>query len=195
MKGKGQVKRVTKETSVEVDFKLDGVGTYRIDTTVPFFDHMLSLFAKHGMFDLTIQAHGDTQVDFHHLVEDVGISMGEALVQGMGGKEGICRFGSATVPMIDALASVHLDLSGRSHLVFEALLPKERVGGFDLELVEEFLRAFSSHGGIDLHINLHYGSNSHHAVEAIFKALARALDHATQKDPRIKGVLSTKGKL
>ncbi|MBI3014561.1 MAG: imidazoleglycerol-phosphate dehydratase HisB [Candidatus Tectomicrobia bacterium] len=195
MKGRGQVKRVTRETSVEVDFKLEGAGTYRIETTVPFFDHMLSLFAKHGFFDLTVQAHGDTEVDFHHLVEDVGISMGEALVQALGGKEGICRFGSATVPMIDALASVHLDLSRRAHLVFDAVLAKEKVGGFDLELVEEFLRAFSSHGGIDLHVNLHYGSNSHHAVEAVFKALARALDSATQKDRRVKGVLSTKGKL
>lgn len=195
MKGKGHIKRTTRETSVEVDFKPDGIGSHRVDTSIPFFDHMLSLFAKHGFFDLTIKARGDTEIDFHHLVEDVGITLGEAQLQALGEKEGIRRYGSATVPMIDALASVHLDLSGRSHLVFRASLAREKVGEFDLELVEEFLRAFSSHGGVDLHVMLHYGGNSHHAVEAIFKALGRALDQATQKDPRVKGVLSTKGKL
>lgn len=195
MKGRGRIKRTTRETSVEVDFKPDGVGSHQVDTSIPFFDHMISLFAKHGFFDLTVKARGDTEIDFHHLVEDVGISLGEALLDALGGKEGIRRYGSATVPMIDALASVHLDLSGRAHMVFRASFPGEKVGKFDLELVEEFLRAFSSHGGVDLHVTLHYGGNSHHAVEAIFKALGRSLDEATQKDPRLKGVLSTKGKL
>lgn len=192
---KERIKRRTTETEIEVEFTIDGRGNYAVDTSIPFFDHMLSLFSRHGLFDLTVRARGDTEVDFHHTVEDVGICLGEALDKALGEKKGIRRYGHATIPMMEALASVSLDLSGRPYLVYNASLSGEKVGDFDIELVEEFLRAFASAGKMDLHVNLLYGSNNHHSVEAIFKALGRALDEATSIDERIEGVLSTKGRL
>ncbi|MFQ5901749.1 MAG: imidazoleglycerol-phosphate dehydratase HisB [Thermodesulfobacteriota bacterium] len=189
------IKRKTTETEIELELRIDGRGAYKIDTSVPFLDHMLILMTRHGLFDLKIKARGDTDIDFHHTVEDVGICLGEALKKSMGDKKGIKRYGSASVPMMEALASVVMDLSDRPMLVYNVTLPGEKVGGFDGELTEEFLRAFSTHGGINLHVNLLYGSNMHHIIEAVFKALGKALDIATQVDERIKGVLSTKGKL
>jgi imidazoleglycerol-phosphate dehydratase len=195
MARRAELERETKETQVRVSLDLDGKGTYQVETGIPFFDHMLSLFAKHGLFDLTVEASGDVEVDFHHTVEDVGIVLGQAIKQAAGDKVGIRRYGHATLPMIESLASCILDLSGRTNLVFQVDVPKEKVGGFDTELVEEFFRALSSEGGIDLHLRLHYGSNMHHIIEALFKSFAKALDMATTVDPRIEGVPSTKGTL
>lgn len=195
MARRAELERETKETQVRVSLDLDGKGTYQVETSIPFFDHMLSLFAKHGLFDLTVEASGDVEVDFHHTVEDVGIVLGQAIKQAAGDKVGIRRYGHATLPMIESLASCILDLSGRTNLVFQVDVPKEKVGGFDTELVEEFFRALASEGGIDLHLRLHYGSNMHHIIEALFKSFAKALDIATTVDPRIEGVPSTKGTL
>lgn len=194
--GRGaKVSRQTAETAIEVEVELDGRGQYDIATRIPFLDHMLSQLARHGFFDLHIQARGDLQVDFHHTVEDVGICLAEAFRQALGDKQGIRRYGQAVVPMIETLAEVALDLGGRPNLVYNVRLGRERLGDFDVELVEEFFRAFASHGGVDLHINMTYGRNAHHIIEAVFKAFAKALDQATAMEPRVQGVLSTKGKL
>lgn len=195
MARRAKVERKTKETRVKVSLDLDGKGSYQVSTGVPFFDHMLNLFAKHGLFDLVVEASGDVEVDYHHTVEDVGIVLGQAIRQAVGDKAGIRRYGQATLPMIETLATCVLDLSGRANLVFRVDVPKEKVGGFDTELVEEFFRALASEGGIDLHLTLHYGSNTHHVIEALFKSFAKALDAATSVDPRIEGVPSTKGTL
>lgn len=189
------IDRTTKETVIKVSLTLDGSGRHEIATGVAFFDHMLTQIARHGFFDLTIQAKGDLEIDAHHTVEDVGICLGEAFKQALGDKAGIRRYGRGTMPMHEALASVVLDFSGRPFLVWHVDLPKAQVGTFDLELVQEFFTAFSNHSGANIHVNLAYGDNLHHIVEAIFKALARALDEATQIDPRIQGVLSSKGSL
>ena len=191
----GKFSRKTEETDITVELGVDGTGEHKIETSVPFLDHMLTLFAKHGFFDLKVKAKGDTDVDFHHTVEDVGICLGKALQKALGEKKGIRRFGEATVPMMDALAKVSLDLSGRPQLAFQASFPSSTVGKMDVELFEEFFRALSSSAGIDLHIELRYGSNVHHSIEAIFKASGRALDTATQVDPRQTGIQSTKGSL
>lgn len=190
-----QIERNTKETNISISLNIDGTGTYEIDTTIPFFDHMLSLMSKHGLFDLKIEASGDTEVDFHHTVEDVGICLGMAIKDALKDKKGMKRYGTATVPMDEALATVSLDISARPELVFKVETPKTKIGDFDTELVKEFFKALSNHGGITLHINLHYGSNLHHIIEAIFKAFAQALDQATSIDPRITDILSTKGEL
>ena len=190
-----KVKRTTSETDIEVRLKLDGTGKYRISSGIPFMDHMISLVAKHGFFDIELRAKGDTDIDFHHTVEDLGICLGQALEKALDKKKGIRRYGSASVPMIDSLASVTLDLSGRSNIVYNVNIVKEKVGEFDTELAEEFFRALAANCGIDLHINKIYGNNTHHTLEAVFKAFAKALDQATSIDQRIKGVLSTKGKL
>lgn len=195
MKRTHTVSRKTQETDITLEVCLDGKGDAQIQTPVPFLDHMLSLFAKHGFFDFKIQAKGDTEVDYHHTVEDIGICLGKAFKGALGEKKGIRRFGEARVPMTDALAAVALDWSGRSHLVFRADFPSSRVGDMDVELFEEFFRAFSHNAGLDLHIHLVYGSNVHHSIEAIFKAFARACDLACQSDPRQPGVQSTKGSL
>lgn len=195
MNRRGTCSRKTEETDISVDLGLDGTGEYEIETSIPFLDHMLCSFAKHGFFDLRIKARGDTQVDCHHTMEDIGICLGKALQKALGEKKGIRRFGEGSVPMIDALAFVSLDLSGRSHLKYGVRFPSPRVGEVEAELFEEFFRAFANHAGLDLHINLLYGSNVHHSVEAIFKAVARALDQACQMDPRQTGVQSTKGSL
>ncbi|MEE8575185.1 MAG: imidazoleglycerol-phosphate dehydratase HisB [Thermodesulfobacteriota bacterium] len=194
-----KVKRKTTETSIALEINLDGKGTRSVKTTIPFFDHMLSLFAKHGLFDLKIKATGDTEVDFHHTVEDVGLSLGEAIKKALKTKAGINRYGSADVPMMDSLATVVLDLSDRPYLKynvkFKPVKAKMVKEVFDPALVEEFMRALSNSAGVDLHVTLHYGNDIHHSVEAIFKALGRALRVAVTKDARVKGVMSTKGKL
>ena len=190
-----EIKRTTKETDISLELNIDGTGSSQIDTGVGFFDHMLTLFSRHGFFDLNLKAAGDIDVDYHHTVEDVGICLGQAIAKACGDKAGIRRFGDVTIPMGESLATVVLDLCDRPFLVFNVPLDKPKVGDFDAELVEEFLHAFTNHSGATLHINLAYGSNTHHIIEAIFKALGRALDQATSKDERIQGVLSTKGTL
>ncbi len=193
MERQATVTRKTRETRIEVDLRLDGAGEAQINTGVPFFDHLLESFCRHGLFDLTIEAVGDLEVDQHHTVEDVAITLGQALRQAVGGGEGLARFGSARVPMADALLRVDLDLSNRPYLVYRVELQRDWVGQFDAALVEDFLYALSTNGGVDLHVQLVYGHNVHHSVEAIFKGLGRALDQATQVDPRLEGALSTKG--
>ncbi len=189
------IERKTKETAIRIELALDGKGQSAIDTGVPFFDHMLTQIARHGFFDLTVAAKGDLEIDAHHTVEDVGICLGEAFKKALGDKAGIRRYGRGTMPMHEALASVILDFSGRPFLVYNVPLPKAQVGNFEVELVEEFFTAFCNHGGVNVHVNLAYGDNLHHIIEAVFKAFARALDEACGLDPRIEGVLSSKGKL
>lgn len=189
------VERVTKETRIRLSLGIDGSGESKVCTSVPFLDHMLDLFARHGLFDLQVEAQGDIDIDFHHTVEDIGIVLGEALKRALGGKEGIRRYGQATVPMDETLATAAIDLSGRPYLCFNVPLPKVKIGDFDVELVREFFQAFANTGCLNLHLNLVYGENVHHIVEACYKAFARALDQATRLDDRITGVLSTKGKL
>jgi imidazoleglycerol-phosphate dehydratase len=189
------IERITKETQIKLSLTIDGKGQSQICTSVPFLDHMLDLFARHGLFDLTVEAHGDIDIDFHHTVEDIGIVLGSAFKEALGDKAGIRRYGQATVPMDETLASVATDLSGRPYLVYNVSLPKVKIGEFDVELVKEFFQGFVNHLGANLHVNVMYGDNVHHVVEACFKAAARALDQATQMDPRIEGVMSTKGKL
>ncbi len=195
MTRQAEAERKTKETAVLVRLVLDGEGAYEVATGIPFFDHMLSLFAKHGLFNLTVEASGDIEVDYHHTVEDVGIVLGQAIREAVGDKAGIRRYGQATVPMVESLATCVLDCSGRANLVYPVDAATEKVGQFDMELVEEFFRALATEAGLDLHLTLHYGSNTHHIIEALFKSFARALDAATSMDPRVKGVPSTKGTL
>lgn len=190
-----EIKRNTNETKVAVNFSLDGEGNSTIDTGVPFMDHMLDLFIKHGLFDGHIQADGDTHIDDHHTTEDLGIVLGQAVKEALGDKKGIRRYGNAFVPMDDALAQVVIDCSNRPHLEFRCELPNEKVGTFDTELVQEFLWKFALESRMNVHVIVHYGKNTHHIIEAVFKALARALDEATTIDPRVKGVPSTKGLL
>ncbi len=187
--------RKTKETQVALALALDGTGTTRISTTIPFFNHMLELVATHGLFDITIRARGDTDVDDHHLVEDVGIVLGKALVEALGDKRGIVRYGSATVPMDEALATAAVDLSGRAVFRYDAALPATKIKAFEVQLLEEFLRAFAFSAQMTLHVVLEAGRNTHHCVEAIFKAVGRALDAATRVDARRAGVPSSKGVL
>jgi len=189
------IERVTNETRIKLSLNVDGKGDVKICTSVPFLDHMLNLFARHGLFDLEVEACGDIDIDFHHTVEDIGIVLGEAFKQALGDKKGIRRYGQATVPMDETLASVAIDISGRSYLVYHVALPKVKIGEFDVELAREFFQAFANHCGLNLHINVMYGENVHHIIEACFKAVARAMDLATQFDPRVDGVLSTKGVL
>jgi imidazoleglycerol-phosphate dehydratase len=192
---RGTIERQTNETQINVDWTLDGNGRGRIHTTIPFLDHMLELLTKHGFFDLTVEAKGDTDVDDHHTIEDVGIVLGEALTQALGKKEGVRRFGWASVPLDETLAQVTVDLSGRPYLVYHVELSQRRIKSFDLGLFEDFFQAFVIHGMLNLHVNVLYGRNPHHIIEAVFKALAKALDQATSIDERVSGVLSTKGKL
>lgn len=187
--------RKTSETDVAVELNLDGVGQYTIQTQIPFLDHMLSQLATHGLFDLNIEARGDLQVDLHHTTEDVGIVLGEAFAQAIGDKRGIRRFASALIPLDEALARVVLDISGRPYLIYEAPQLQGRVGSFDVVLVKEFMRAFAINMKVNLHVEILYGENLHHCVEASFKALARSLDQATSLDARIADVPSTKGSL
>ena len=189
------IERTTSETQVKVELVLDGTGRGQIQTTIPFLDHMLTLLSKHGFFDLTVQAKGDTDIDDHHTIEDVGIVLGDALKQALGSKEGIRRFGWASIPLDETLAQVTVDLSGRPYLVYHIALPQRRIKTFDLGLFEDFFQAFTTHAALNLHVNLLYGRNPHHIMEAVFKALAKALDQATALDERVSGVPSTKGSL
>lgn len=192
---KASITRKTKETDVEVALDLDGSGRSGIQTGIPFLDHMLTLFAKHSLFDLDVRCSGDLDVDGHHSVEDIGICLGMALDKALGDKRGVVRFAHAYYPMDECLARVVVDLSGRSFMVFKAEAKRERVGGLDTELVEEFWKAVVTHGRFNLHVELLYGRNAHHIYEAIFKAAARALNLSTRIDPRMQGVPSTKGVL
>lgn len=187
--------RKTSETYVSVNLLIDGSGQSKVDTGVPFMDHMLDLFIRHGLFDGEVKADGDTHIDDHHTTEDVGIVLGQVVREALGDKKGIKRYGNAFIPMDDALAQVVIDVSNRPHLEFRAEFPKEKVGNFDVELVHEFLWKFALESRMNVHVVVHYGHNTHHMIEAIFKALARALDEATQIDPRVTGVPSTKGSL
>lgn len=187
--------RKTKETEISVDLDLDGSGISEIQTGIPFFNHMLEIFARHGLFDLKLKAKGDIDVDYHHTVEDVGLALGQAFKEGLGDKQGICRFGEASVPLDETLAHVVVDLSGRPYLSYNVKVRPGRVGGFDTDLPHEFFQALANQLGMNLHINVPQGENPHHIIEACFKALARAMERATRIDPRIKGVLSTKGSL
>lgn len=189
------VKRQTNETNIELTLNIDGEGQSNLKTGVPFLNHMLDLVAKHGQFDLTVHASGDTDVDDHHTTEDIGICLGQVLREALGDKRGIKRYGNAFVPMDETLAQVVVDLSNRPHLEMRAQFPSQKVGTFDTELVHEFMWKLALEARMNLHIIVHYGQNTHHIIEAIFKALARALDEATTIDPRIKGVPSTKGML
>jgi len=191
----GSVERTTKETSVSVALNLDGVGTADIKTGIGFFDHMLSLLSAHGMMDIQVACKGDLEVDGHHTVEDVGITLGQAFAQALGNKEKIVRYGSFLLPMDEALVQVALDLSGRPYLAYNASIAPQILGEFDTGLCEEFFRAFSQAAGITLHITVLDGRNAHHMIEAMFKGLGRALDAAKTKDERIRGVPSTKGLL
>ncbi|BAB07300.1 imidazoleglycerol-phosphate dehydratase HisB [Halalkalibacterium halodurans] len=192
---KATIERKTGETQISLTFAVDGEGQSNLTTGVPFMTHMLDLFTKHGHFNLTIDAKGDTEVDDHHTTEDLGICLGLALKEALADKKGIRRYGSAFVPMDETLAQVVVDLSNRPHLEFRADMPSEKVGTFDTELVHEFLWKLALEARMNLHVIVHYGENTHHIIEAIFKALARALDEATTIDPRVKGVPSTKGML
>lgn len=189
------VNRNTAETDITLALELDGSGQSDVQTGIGFFDHMLTLLSKHGLLDLNVKVAGDLFVDGHHTVEDTAIVLGQALANALGDKKGIKRYGSAYVPMDETLAFVCVDISGRPYLHYEGDISAERVGNFETELLEEFLRALAVHGGLTLHVRILYGRNAHHMIEAVFKALGRALDEATKIDERISGVMSTKGRL
>ncbi len=192
---KGSVERRTKETDIFVQIDLDGTGKSEIESGIDFFDHMLELFAAHGLFDLNVSCQGDIEVDGHHSVEDIGITLGEAVKEALGDKRGIARYGSFYLPMDESLAFVALDISGRPFLVYDGGEMAPMIGGYDTELTEEFLRAFAFHAGITLHVKVLYGKNSHHKVEAVYKALGHALRIAVGRDERVQGIPSTKGVL
>ncbi len=192
---KATIKRKTKETDVRVRLALDGNVSAKIDTRIPFLDHMLELFARHGLFDLEVKCSGDLHIDDHHSVEDVAISLGQAFAEALADKTGIARYGEAIVPMDESLCRAVVDLSGRFYLVYEVKTRKQQIGNFSVELAEHFWRSFAEALRCNLHIDLIRGRNTHHILEASFKATARALRQATARDPRIKGVLSTKGSL
>jgi imidazoleglycerol-phosphate dehydratase len=188
-----KVERKTKETDIRLSINLDGEGKYAIDTSIPFLDHMLSLMSKHGLLDMKIKAKGDIDIDFHHTVEDIGIVLGKAMKEALGNMQGITRYGQASVPMDEALAMVSIDISGRPYLVYKVEIPKKsKIKNFDPDLIEDFLQAFASNSSITLHVITPYGRNTHHIIEAIFKALGRAIRQAVAIDPKVKGVPSTK---
>jgi imidazoleglycerol-phosphate dehydratase len=195
MSRRAKIIRKTTETDIQIEIDLDKTAGSRIDTTIPFFNHMLELFARHGFFKLIIKSKGDTQIDDHHLIEDLGICLGKAVGQALDKKKGISRYGSASVPMDECLCRVDLDISGRPYLIYNVKYGRRKIGGFDPALVKEFFKAFTDNSGITLHINFVYGDNGHHIIEAIFKAFARALRKAVTLNENIKGVLSTKGSL
>ncbi|PTX59633.1 imidazoleglycerol-phosphate dehydratase [Melghirimyces profundicolus] len=190
-----EIQRETGETRIRLRLGLDGSGKTELKTGVPFLEHMLDLFAKHGLFDLTVEADGDNEIDDHHTVEDIAICLGRATREALGDKKGIRRYGQAWIPMDETLGQVVLDLSDRPHLEFRAEFPAPRVGNFDTELVHEFFWKLALEARMNLHVILHYGRNTHHMVESLFKALGRALDEAVQTDPRVQSVPSSKGVL
>jgi len=194
---RGQIERTTRETQIGVDLVVDGSGREQVATPLPFFDHMLAAFAKHGLFDLEVRARGDIEIDAHHTVEDVGLALGEAFAQALGDRAGLVRYGSCTLPMDETLVTCAVDFGGRPAFVWTVPgLEGRWVGGFDCELAREFFAAFASRAACNLHVLLHHGGNAHHIIEACFKAFARACDAATQVDPRRAGqVPSTKGTL
>ena len=191
----GEVHRKTRETDIRVNFNLDGAGHSQISTGLPFLDHMLELFAKHGLFDLEVSCRGDLEIDDHHSVEDIAICLGQALHEALGDKQGIARYGEATVPMDEALCRSVVDLSGRFYLVYEVPTRRQKIGTFSVELAEHFWRSFAESARCNLHIDCLRGRNTHHMLEGAFKATARALRKSVERDPRITGVLSTKGSL
>lgn len=195
MERKAEIERRTKETRIQIQLNIDGTGQLQVDTGIGFLDHMLTLFSAHGFFDLKLQARGDLEVDAHHTVEDIGLVLGEALSRALGDRQGIVRYGQAVVPMDETLAAVTVDLSNRPYLVYNVPADIGPRGIFDAGLAKEFFRALANKAGMNLHINVAYGENEHHVLEAVFKALARALDQATGFDQRIEGVRSTKGSL
>src|SRR5262249_40271586 len=189
------IKRKTKETDIRIAINLDGAGEGRIETGVPFLDHMLELFARHGLFDLEITCNGDLQIDDHHSVEDTAICLGQAFAEALGDKQGIVRYGAAFVPMDETLARAVVDLSGRYYLVYNVGNTRDTIGTFSVELAEHFWHSFAEHCRCNLHIEVFYGRNQHHILEAVFKSAARALSQATRIDERIQGLMSTKGSL
>lgn len=195
MNRKAEITRKTKETDIQLTIDLDGSGDGKIDTGVPFLDHMLDLFARHGMFDLAVTCKGDLHIDDHHTVEDIAICLGQAFSKALGDKKGIVRYGSAYVPMDETLARSVVDLSGRSYLVYLVKNSRDKVGTFSVELAEHFWHSFAEHCKCNLHVEVFYGSNQHHIIEAVFKSAARALSQAVRLDDRISGVMSTKGTL
>jgi imidazoleglycerol-phosphate dehydratase len=195
MKRQAEITRKTKETDIRVALRLDGAGEGRISSGIPFLDHMLELFARHGLFDLEVVCKGDLSVDDHHSVEDIAICLGHAFAEATGDKQGIARFGVAYVPMDEALARAVVDLSGRAYLVYHVKNTRSKIGNFSTELAEHFWHSFAEHCKCNLHIEVFYGRNQHHILEAVFKAAARALSQAVKMDGRIKGVMSTKGTL
>ncbi len=190
-----RIERKTKETEIRLDLNLDGSGSYDVETGIAFFDHMLESFAKHALFDLHLRAKGDLAVDLHHTVEDVGIVLGQALRQALGDARGIRRYGTQVLPMAESKVEVSVDVSNRAYLVYELPIGNDRVGDFDVSLVEDFLYAFAQNAGLDLHVELRYGKSPHHVVESVFKGLARALRVAVEIDPRVDDVPSVKGAL
>ena len=189
------VERKTNEVEVYVKINIDGEGKYKIDTGIPFFNHMLEQLAKHGLFDIEISAKGDTEVDFHHTVEDVGIALGEAFNQALGEKKGINRYGFSSIPFDETLSSSSLDLSGRPFFIFKVEMPSTKVGEFDVELAREFFQSFTNNLKANIHIETKYGTNNHHIIESIFKSIAKSLDVATTYDSRSNSIPSTKGNL
>jgi|SRR3989339_705479 len=192
---KAVIERKTEETDISLEIDLDGTGKNQIDTTIPFLNHMLRLFSRHGMIDLVLRGRGDTAVDDHHLVEDIGICLGKAVREALGDRKGINRYGSAVVPMDESRSSVAIDISGRPWLVWTVEFGEQIIGNFNPDLLHEFFKSFSDHSGITVHIAVDCGKNGHHKAEAVFKAFARALREAVRIDERIEGVLSTKGTL
>ena len=195
MDRKGRVERKTKETDIKVELELDGSGKAEVETGMPFLNHMLDSFSRHGLFDLKLKAKGDIEVDYHHTVEDVGLALGQAFKESLGDKQGIRRFGEASCPLDETLAKIVVDLSGQPYLSYNVKIRPGRVGNFDTDLPHEFFAAFANQLGMNLHIDVVRRENPHHIIEACFKAFARAMDMATQLDTRIQGVLSTKGTL
>ncbi len=192
---KAVLKRKTRETDVQIEIDLDGTGQYEISTGIPFFDHMLESFAKHGLMDLRLQAKGDLEVDLHHTVEDVGICLGQAIRQALGSAEGIRRYGTQVLPMGEAKVEVSVDVSNRPFLVYRVELANDRIGSFDTHLAQDFLYALAQNAGLDLHVELRYGRSPHHVIEAVFKGTARALRNALEHDPRVQGLPTVKGAL
>jgi imidazoleglycerol-phosphate dehydratase len=195
MDRRARLERKTTETAIALDLRIDGAGDGKIATQIPFFDHMLTLFSRHGLFDLQVEASGDIDVDYHHTVEDTGIALGQAFARALGDKRGIRRYGWAYAPMDETLARAVVDLSGRPFFEYRAPQNVAPAGTFAFQLVEEFLRAFSVHAACNLHVEILYGRDAHHMAEAVFKAVAKALDQASQLDPRVSGIPSTKGVL